>query len=189
MTSWKQIAVKSFGFGAGVAIVIALIGAGVAWYLNRPIPWDTTSITSEYSHVDTTGEKNTFVLDYTLSNNTNTDYSISEYSKFPIFANLKDSGQLSGSPNDEFLSYQKPIFIPPGRKLRFLINLKYPYPIKAKKKQSKEERKQYRKNIEKYMNEKFSNLNGFTLFDKDNHYEIQFENGWLHTTDDDFEKE
>jgi len=85
MTTWKRIAIRSLFFGAGFALIAAAISAGIAWYLNRPQPWDTQAITSEYSHVHTRGESHTLVFYYTLINNTNKDYSFPGYSELPIF--------------------------------------------------------------------------------------------------------
>lgn len=180
MIDLKSTILKSMGFGAGFAIVVVIIAGAIIWFVNRPIPWDTNSITAEYSHVDTMGQKNYIVFFYTLKNNANVDYTIPEHSEFPLFAKLKESDQLSGNQKDNYLSYEKPVFIPTNHNFLFSIDLKHPYPVEPKKKQSKEEREIFRENIEEYLSNELSNLNGFTLFDKTNRYQINFENGWYH---------
>lgn len=177
MTTWKRLAIRSLFFGAGFALMAAVIGGGIAWYNNRPESWNTKAITAEYDGVDTEGEKNTLVFYYTLHNNTKKDYTISEYSKIPIFAKFDDE-RLSGNHSVPWLTYDKPLFIPAGHKIRFLLHLKSTYPKNYNKDVPREEQKNFRKKIEKYLGEKYPNLDGFVLFDKSDHYEIRLPRGW-----------
>ena len=188
MKTWKAIAIRSLFFGIGFAVTIALLGGAVFWYLKQPKPWNTSAITAQYDEIGTEGEENTFVFYYTLQNNTKKDYSISKYSEIPIFVRLADEERLGGSPSSKWLTYDKPVFIPAGYKILFAVHLKYPYPKSPKKSATREEKKEFRKKAEQYVSQKFRNLDGFVLFDKALHYEIQLKRGWPTMTNEETEK-
>jgi hypothetical protein len=181
MASLKKIAVVSFSFGAGIAFIAALIIGGFFWYESKPkppAPWNTTAITPKYDHIGTEEEFNYLVFYYILQNNTDYDYQISDLSNIVILAKLKRQDSFSGDKDSPYLTTDYPIFIPAGKRLRFGIHLRYPSGKRLKADASIEERKKFRKELEKYVDKKLSNLNGFSLFDEMNRYQIDFPNGW-----------
>ena len=180
MPSWQ---IRSLLIGAGFAITAAVIGASVIWYMDRPKPWNTAALTAEYDVMGTEGDDNTLVFYYTLRNNTNKDWSIAEHSETPLFGRLADEERLSGPLLSEWLTTDKPLFVPIGHKIRFAVHLKLRYPDRLKEKASTDERKAFRKKVEEYMASEFSNLDGFVLFDKTNRYEIRLARGWTKSTD------
>ena len=184
--SWKTIALKSVFGGAGFTLTILLIIGGVIWYQSIPKPpkaWDNNAIIASYDHVDTTGENNIVVFYYILENKTDFDYPIEDKNNFFIYANLERptslSGGKSGGKPDELLSFNYPVNIPSKHRLFFKITLNYPTEIKSPPfGASKENKEKHRKELEDYVTKEFNNLNGFTLFDYNKRYKIEFKPGW-----------
>lgn len=167
-------------FGAGVVITAALILGTFFWYESRPKPWNSTAIAAIYNSIDTEGEKNTFVFYYTLENNTDFDYKISFLSDVVLLAKLKRGDSLSGKINDKFFQPDYRILLPARQRIRFAIHLGYPYvyDIPRKEDATDEEKEKYRNELKAYASKKFSNLNGFVIFDEKHRYQINFPKGW-----------
>ena len=177
----KRLLVVGISFGVGFAITASIIIGGFFLYQSRPKPpkpWNPTAITAAYDHIDTDGENKNFVFYYTLENNTNFDYKISNLTDVVTMAKLKKPNSLSGSPDGKFLKPDYPILIPAKQRLRFSLQLGFPYDKNMKEGTRKEEREQYRKELEAYANKEFSNLDGFVLFDEVNRYQINLPKGW-----------
>ena len=178
MASWKRLLLISASFGAGLAVLLSLIFWGVLWYQQLPKEWNKSAIMATYDGLDTEGKEKTFVFYYTLENNTKSDYSFMKGSDVVIMAKLKEQKSLSGGL-DDLLTVDSPIFLPSKQRLRFPIHLKYYYKGKAVKPDADSEgRKKYRKELEAYVKENFTNLDGFVLFDKESRYQIEFPRGW-----------
>jgi hypothetical protein len=64
------------------------------------------------------------------------------------------------------------------KRLRVRIEIPYPYSKTLPSGASLEERRTFRKELEKYVVTEMGNLNGFVLFDNNNRYEIDFPRGW-----------
>ena len=94
-------------------------------------------------------------------------------------ATLKQQKNLSPFGASQKLDY--PIFVPSKKRIRFPIHIGYPFALKEKDNADLEERRKYRREIEKYVVDKMGNLDGFDLLDKINRYEIIFPAGWKQT--------
>ena len=181
MSTLKRWIITGVSFGAGAAVIIALIICGYLWYSSKqkpPKPWDTKAITAIYDSVYTEGENNYFVFYYTLQNNTDFDYNLSDLTNITLMGKLKKQKSLTGKKTDEFLKPDYPILIPAKQRIRFALHLGYPYDKTLKKDASEEEEAKYKKDIEAYANKKLSNLDGFVLFDELKRYQIEFSKGW-----------
>ncbi len=181
MQNWKRALLVSFAFGAGFAVTAAVIIGATIWYTSQPAPWNTRAITATYDTVYTEGEKNSLVFSYTLTNNTGKDWRIEDHDKVIIFATLKDEGRLSGQETSDLLSVDKPLFVPPGHKVRFPVHLKGATPHKLKDNPPTNERKEYRARVASYVSKDLSNLDGFVIFDEKNRYQISLPAGWKDT--------
>ena len=181
MGTIKRLIIISVSLGIGFAVTLALIIAGFMWYQSRPKlpkPWNPNAIIATYDYIDVEGQDNNFVFYYTLENKTDIDYKISETSDVVIMGKLEKQKSLTGDSKDEYLKPDHPILIPAKQRIRFGIHLKYPFEKKMKKGSTKEERKKYPEELEKYISEELSNLDGFVLFDEINRYQIDFPCGW-----------
>lgn len=182
MNTWKSVALRSTFFGAGFALILTITIGGYIWYESRPKPlkpWDNNAIIAYYDYADTVGVQNTIVFYYTVENNNNYDYSISEIKDILLYANLDRQQSLSGGDIDEFLNIEYPIHIPAKHRFRFKINLNYPTDLKSLKSGSTtEERDIFNKEMNAYISNKLKNLNGFSMFDLVNRYKIEFPAGW-----------
>jgi hypothetical protein len=180
MTNSKKVIAYGIAGGVGFAVALAIISVIVFWYQSNPKPpkpWNKEAITASYDSVAVEGEKNHIVFYYTLQNNTDFDYKPMDLSNIVAMAKLKKQKSLSGQKNDEVLRPDYPILIPAKQRIRFAFHLGYPYNKSLKKDATQEEQEKYIKDIEAYVNEEFSNLDGFVLFDEMNRYQIEFPKG------------
>jgi hypothetical protein len=181
MATIKRLIIISVSFGIGFAVTVALIIAGFMWYQSRPKlpkPWNPNAMIATYDYIDVEGQDNNFVFYYTLENRTDIDYKISESSDVIVMGKLEKQKSLTGDSKGEDLKPDHPILIPAKERIRFGIHLGYPYKKKMKEGSTKEEKKQYREELRKYVSEELPNLDGFVLFDERNRYQIDFPGGW-----------
>lgn len=181
MANWKKICLWGLSFGVGFSVtLVSLIGLYV-WHENQPKPpkpWNTSAIVSTFDYIDTEGNDNTIVFYYTIQNNTDYDYELSKTAQSILLAKLEKQNSLSGTRDDEFLKYDKSVYVPAKQRLRFAIHLRYPTSFKLKHGASEEEKGEFRRTLSKYLKDEASNLNGFVLFDEENRYQIDFAKGW-----------
>ena len=182
MTAWKKFVVGTVCVGAGLGLVLAAAFGGYLWYQSRPTPpkpWNKMAIKANFDDVDTEGEQNTLVFNYTLENTTPFDYRVLESSGLSIAARLKRENSLSMSAEREVLRIDYPIFIPPGQRLRFAVHLAYSYPGKSPPSDaSRDARKEHREALKTYVNKEMRNLDGFVVFDESHRYQIELPRGW-----------
>jgi hypothetical protein len=184
---WKRTLFIGIGWGLGTAVGLAVIVGGLLWYENRPKPptppkppkpWDVASIKAEYDYVDTEGDKNSLVFYYILENTTDFDYELQNDNRVRMNATLEQQKSLSPFSAGDFEKIDYPIFVPAKKRVRFSIHIGYTYPVKQKENADLEERRAYRRGIEKYVADKMGNLDGFDLLEETNRYEIIFPAGW-----------
>lgn len=181
MTTWKRIVLIGFSFGAGLAVVSAVIVGGFLWYNSRPNPpatWNTEPIKASFDRVTTDGSDNHFSFSYVLENTTDYDYELNEFSNHVLMARLKRQKGLSQVGDAVKVDY--PIYIPAKQRLSIHVNLlgPYTYPKRLRRNASREEREKHNQEVAKYVNENMGNLDGFVLFDKEHHYQIDLPKGW-----------
>jgi hypothetical protein len=181
--TWQRIVLTGFSFGVGIALTASLIFAGFLWYESRPKspepsrPWNTKAITAEFDVLDTEGDKNNIIFNYTLQNNTEFDYQMPEGS-VRLMAQLQRENSLS-SADEGFTNLDKNVFIPAKQRFRYTVHMGYPYdketlPSNA----SREQKTAWRQRLASYLNQEMGNLNGFVLFDESNRYQINLPKGW-----------
>jgi hypothetical protein len=180
MESWKKLAIRAVGFGAGFALVALVIFGAMLWWSSRPPkqkPWNDKAIEASYESLDTEGDANTFRFVYTLENKTDTDYRVENDSHVHLAAFLKQSQALSFS-NSENLHTDYPIYIPAKSRVRFQVHLNYPYPIKPDYNAPNDVQHDFNTKVAQYITKELGNIDGFTLLDDDNRYKVAMPNGW-----------
>ena len=182
MADWKKALFIGVGWGLGTAIGLVLLVGGFFWYQSRPKPpvppkpWNTTAIKADYDYATAEGEKNTILFYYTLENTTDFDFHIESGDHTLMSATLLKQKNLSPFGESEKIDY--PIFVPAKKRIRFPIHINYSYPLREKENANLEERRKYRRDLEQYLSDELTNLDGFDLLDEINRYEIVFPAGW-----------
>ncbi len=125
--------------------------------------------------MDTEGEENTIVFWYTLENTTDLDFRMS--GGIDLMGKLRQQGSLI-TTSEGFQSIRLPVFIPAKRKLRCGVHVAYPYPERPKENAGLDERRAFRERLEAWINREMGNLDGFTLFEHEHRYQIDFPKGW-----------
>jgi len=174
---WKQILLRSVGFGAGFAIMLCIIVGLFVWYRERPKPpkpWSKQAITAEYDYVSSDDDNKIFFY-YTVQNNTESDYRLESDTQVELAARLKEEKAFDSSGKVVTLDY--PVFIPAKGRVRLKVKIPYTYPQHDKQETSDELHDHYNK-VAQFLTKEASNLDGFVLFDTMNKYEIDFPTGW-----------
>jgi hypothetical protein len=180
MATWKQVLLRSIGFGAGFGFAFCAVAGSWIWYTERPKPakpWNRRAITAEYDFVRPSGDKNYLTFHYILQNNSDSDYRLDSDAGIEISGRLKQERGLS-TFGDHYVTAEYPVFVPANNRVWLSLTIPYPYPEKEKDKPTDDERKQFTANVAKYVTDEMGNLDGFVLFDTLNRYEIDFPNGW-----------
>jgi len=182
MPSWKQVLLKAAGFGAGFALCSIAFGLVWYWYSSRPRPpkpWNEKAITAEYDVATTEGNDKTFVIYYTLQNNTDFDYKVQDQRELSFAGELRRQKGASFDHEDDFYGGNFPLFIPAHGRVRFGIHVKYPYKNgPTEPREGDDAIYDYNTGVAKYLKTEFKNLNGFVMYDSTNRYQIRFPNGW-----------
>ncbi len=179
ISGWKKFAIRSFFGGVGIAVTIAIIVGLLTWYnTERPKPWNTSAIKAEWDTMEfMTGVSGGYPVDfyYNLRNNTDKNYPING-STLTVMAVLKSGNALS----KEFGHYQigeatvdGPKFIPPKGTARIGVHVSYYYPSEFTEADKNDSGK-----VLASFNHRLEELNGFVLFDEQNHYRINLPKGW-----------
>jgi hypothetical protein len=181
MEGWKRVFVRAAGFGTGVAVIIALCGAGLYWWSQRPPKpkqWNEKAITAIYEGLDTGDDKRTLLFAYTLINQTDNDFSLSGGSTVHLGASLKQYQNSLSLDDGKLLSVDYPIYIPARRAVRFQLHLAYPYPEPDDPSASDDVRHDYRTKLAVFVAKEMGNVGGFVLMDDSTRYQIDMPNGW-----------
>jgi hypothetical protein len=184
ISGWKKLAIRAFFAGAGFAIALAVIAGAALWYHNRPEqpkPWNSTALKASFGTMEFTvgSSKDTYSYPadfyYNVQNNTDRNYQVIPANLTPM-AVLTDGNVLS----KEFGHYQSgeatvdgPAFIPPGGTARIVVRVSYFYPDEFTQADKNKTDK-----ILATFNRRLKELNGFVLFDEQNHYRIDLPEGW-----------
>lgn len=166
----KRVILICLSFCAGFAIML--------WYQTRPKPWNTKAITASYKNADTEGKLNLIVFYYSLTNNTNYDYTIQDNKNIYLAIKLKNKDINERKGDDSMATIDYPFFIPAKHSLQFKLHLIYSGPDKTQTLQTKEDISKYHKEVEAYISKELIDLDGFVIFDENNHYKIDFPKGW-----------
>jgi hypothetical protein len=170
MSSLKRAIFIGLSFGAGFAIML--------WYQSRPKPWNTKAITASYINADTEGKLKLIVFYYYMTNNTNYDYIIQDNKNIYLAIKLKNKDINGKKADDSMATIDYPLFIPAKHSLQIQLHLLYSGPDKTQTVQTREDISKYHKEVEAYVSKELSDLDGFVIFDENNHYKIDFPRGW-----------
>jgi hypothetical protein len=176
--------VRSLFGGVAFALTLAVIGGVVVWYSGRPRPpqpWNTKALNATYDTMEFTirssKDPNSYPVDfyYDIHNNTDKNYDFNPAMLTPM-AVLTDGNALS----KDFGHYQSgtavldgPAFIPPGGTARIDLRVSYFYPDGFTQADKSNPDK-----IIPHLGLRVSELNGFVIFDSQNHYRIDLSKGW-----------
>jgi hypothetical protein len=187
ITIWKKIAIRAVFGGIGLGIgAVAIIGAAV-WYPNRPKPtppWNSKALTAKFDTMEfkigASDETTSYPVDfyYNVQNNTNQTYQFTPAGLTPLAvltrgnALSKDFGHYQASA----ATVDGPPFIPPGGTARIGIKVYYLFPDEFTDADKKNEKK-----LTESLGHRTDELNGFVIFDAQNHYRIDLPRGWEDT--------
>lgn len=182
MPTWKKVFLRSAGFGAGFAVALAVMIGIFAWNESRPKPprpWDASAIKAKYYRVSTSSDSQ-LEFEYILENTTDLDYKLEEYSGARIAGRLGDTGGFVGFGDKENIKLEVPVYIPAHNKTRITVKLpaygyEKRYPGNTA---TQEEIHAYYVGVAEHVSAKLANLNGFSIFDDGNRYQIDLPNGW-----------
>jgi hypothetical protein len=171
MPTWKAIALKAAGFGAGLAIALCAILGGWVWYSSRPIPWNKSAIKATFTSLQYQAQQDAFVMEfrYSVENVTVKDFTLS--TNRVVLRRMSDGKGYASDLDAEIVG---DVFIPAGQKMNVLIRVPYKYEdLNTSLKEQLDEKKSGT-----FADQRLAHLDGFGLFDKRNKYEIDFPNGW-----------
>ena len=163
-----------------MAVGLAAILGGYSWYASRPKApkaWNPAAIHATYDFIDTGDENRSILFYYVLENTTDNDFRVESKDQVKLKAKLAQEKSLGGP--DDILKIPLPIFLPARGRVRVFIEVRVEYTGKPEPSgATRDERKQFRKKLEDWLNSEHGNLDGFVLFDNTNHYQINFPKGW-----------
>jgi hypothetical protein len=180
MENWKKIVFRAAGFGGGFAVVAALILGIIVWCSSRPVkpkPWDTKSITAVFGNLSTEGTNHTVIYNYTLINNTDSDYSLQDDSTSHIGFKRMQTNALDFSDKD-FIKPDFPIYIPAKSRVSIALHMPLPYESDVDLNSPTAVQHDYYTKLSHFVSDTISNVDGFVLMDDSSRYEIIFPNGW-----------
>lgn len=172
---FKAVLIKWLSFGAGFAVMCAMIIVVASWYSSRPKPWNPSAITASFDSFDLENKSYNLILYYILENTTSADYELQHSSKARLMQKLKRQDSLI---DGEGVLYDSPLFIPAKNKVRFAIKLDASFKEYFPSNILTQDREKRTKLIAEFANAEMTNLNGFVLFDETNRYEIVFPKSW-----------
>ena len=154
---------------------------GIYWYESRPKPpkpWNTNAVKADFDYTSVEGDKNTIVFVYTLQNNTDFDYKISEADSVSLGAKLEEENSVSMREEKDFVKGDWGTFVPAHSRVSFGIHIAYPYPEHERSDASPDEKNDFTSRVAQYVNKEMPNLDGFVIYDRATRYEIVFPSGW-----------
>jgi hypothetical protein len=166
MSDWKRWLVKSLGFGAGSALVLAILACISFWYISRPKPpkpWNRSAIKAAYYRVESKGDAVDF--QYVLENTTTEDLRLTEADRPDVGVKIADTNSLFGF-GSENVKLLLPIYVPAKHRTRVAIEISG-YRLDATDpgvSATKEERDNYHKKVVEQIGLKMPNLGGFEVF-------------------------
>jgi hypothetical protein len=176
--NWKVIAVRSAAFGGTFAIVVVILLGILSWHKalpKPPRPWNTSAVVAKYDYTNIDPNNKTAFFWYTLENKTDIDYRLDVNSDVPVL--VKHKGRQGLVPYDG-INFDRPLFIPSKHRVVLAVHFRYPLFSEFKAGVNNKEGKDDDKIIHEFLNREMPNMDGFTLFDEENRYEIDLPKGW-----------
>lgn len=178
MENWKKLALRAASFGAGFAVVAALLWVWWASRPAKPMPWNTAALTGTYESVGTEGIKNTIVFNYIVENTTDSDYQAVDKRSLHIAVDIVDSNSLMFE-GPESLRVDYPIYIPAHTRVRLRLHLNVSYPERISAQGSLDDHHDFDTRLCRYLATSASDFNGFSLLDDNLRYRVNLPNGWV----------
>src|SRR5579859_3795853 len=125
MENWKRILLRSAGFGAGFALIAAVVVGGVVWWQSRPpkqTPWSDSAITAKYTLITlhNEGEELHLSFEYSLTNHTNAPYSLPGILSGTLMRRIPKEASLDKFDSG---SWDDTLVIPPGQNFNVKFNV------------------------------------------------------------------
>lgn len=179
--TWKRVTIAGCYGVAGCAFAVALVSGCFLRrepMAKRPEPWNTTAITAKFDEIDTRGEDNHLVFEYTLENNTDRDYPLENTVAVCLAVKLASERGLSPCHDNVKEAIQLPIIVRARQAVMIAVDIpkKYTSPLTPAK--SSDGREDQHKKLGEFVAAEMPNLGGFVLFDGENRYEIDLPRGW-----------
>jgi hypothetical protein len=173
----KRLILLGLSIGAGFALAAAVVVGGYLWYESHPKPWNPNAIKATFDSLDTEGDDNMIVFNYTLQNTTGLDYRAASGSQVSIAARLRRQESLNFPAHGIRIDY--PIFVPSHQRAHLSVHVGYRYSQKGPPWPApSDELKEYRARLLEFVGKTMANLNGFVLFDDARRYQIELPRGW-----------
>jgi len=178
MPLWKRLVIISASAGAGLALAIALIVGGLIWYNSRPTPsqpWNRQAmLAKEPPGFTLSDDCKAVVFDYTLENTTNQDYGVENPETLRIMTRLEDKS-LVGPLTSRTCKVDGPIFIPAHQSSVMVFDCAT---TGAPERTTGESEQDEHERLRAFLEERYGDHLGFSLFDEATHYEIDLPK-WL----------
>lgn len=173
--NWKRAFIKAAGFGAGLALMLAIVAGVGIWYMNRPKPpkpWQEGVITSEFYDLEFGGKhvpEKAMTANYFVTNNSERDYWL--WKNSTVMVKVPNS---SGLEQIQEIQLTDDFYIPSKQKVRVSFQLPFEKEdifdqLAAKGEEGK---------ISELVLKELKDTDGFVVFDTGNRYVIRFVNGW-----------
>ena len=172
--SWKRLFVKATGFGAGFALMLAILAGMGIWYWNRPKPprpFDTKILTAKYSLLTIqrrgVGENATLNCSYQygITNAGKFDYIFPQPATGQLLARSKETSALTLLSN---ASWDQGTVIPSKQTINITFNLSY----RLADYNTKDEELEDEKKLRAFAKRRFDEVPSMVFFDYGNRYEI-----------------
>lgn len=108
------------------------------------------------------------ILSYDLSNQTDSDYRLTDGSGVVIMSRLKGDGSLS---QEESIHLSYPVFLPARQRARLAIEISRPFSWPR-------EDSHYEEKLKEFVKQRLSDVRGFVLFDEARHTQIDLPAAW-----------
>jgi hypothetical protein len=167
MQPWKKVLLRAAGFGAGFAIVAAVIFGVAIWWSGRPVkpkPMNPHAITGTFSGMgmQVRTDDMHLTVTYGLHNTTDKDYSLPSTGELMIVdPENKGLDVIHGVTWDSAT-------IPPGQTVN--LNFDIPYPLSDYNKTAADLTDE--KAMVDFIQKRLKEIDGFRFFDYGNRYEI-----------------
>lgn len=168
----KNTLFKIAAAAAGITLALCIAAGCALWYASRPKPpkpWNTTALTvSDQPTFVTYGKELHIHLRYDVQNHTDNDYSIDKNQRVRVMGRYPN-GSLTTPLEGDYANIEFPVFIPAHHTGMVTLEITEVVPVAKEAKQSDEE---YHEQLRALLNKVGGFFDGFTVFDEDNHYQI-----------------
>lgn len=170
---WRVIFLRLAGFGAGFALMAAILTAAGIWWSNRPKPWSDGSITAKPTQLimQQTGDELRFDFHYALTNHTNAEYALPSAEMGALMRKLpKDSSfeKMDGA------GWDTAIKIPPQQSVGVVFTVPYKFSdFNTSAAEVEPEAK-----LAEFAGHRLKEIDGLVFFDYASKFKIEMPKNW-----------